>query len=307
MERFQLEEFLREHGVADSLLEEVDAFRKEYGVEEVHRIPSPRYKYYGTEVWIKGITGILEGQHILLSGPKATGKNVLCENLSFLFGRPQWNISLNVTTDSAGLIGADTYTGGEVRLRPGPVTMAARKGGFAVLDEINMAKSEALSVIHSALDYRRIIDIPGYDLEPLHPATRFIGTMNYGYIGTRELNEALVSRFLVIDMPTISPGDLREILREETGLKDDAIDLFIRLFLDLQEKSLHSEISSKPIDLRGLIAAIALMKRGLSVKAALDMGMVDKSFDPYEKEIVRDIIDTLLPKDQRVEDLFRGR
>ena len=25
--------------------------------------------------------------------------------------------------------------------------------------------------------------------------------MNYGYAGTRELNEALVSRFLVIDMP----------------------------------------------------------------------------------------------------------
>lgn len=25
--------------------------------------------------------------------------------------------------------------------------------------------------------------------------------MNYGYAGTRELNEALVSRFMVIDMP----------------------------------------------------------------------------------------------------------
>ena len=25
--------------------------------------------------------------------------------------------------------------------------------------------------------------------------------MNYGYAGTKELNEALVSRFLVIDMP----------------------------------------------------------------------------------------------------------
>ena len=38
----------------------------------------------------------------------------------------------------------------------------------------------------------------------LHPATRFIGTMNYGYAGTRELNEALVSRFLVIDMPALT-------------------------------------------------------------------------------------------------------
>lgn len=49
-----------------------------------------------------------------------------------------------------------------------------------------------------------MIDVPGYERIELHPATRFIGTMNYGYAGTRELNEALVSRFLVIDMPELS-------------------------------------------------------------------------------------------------------
>lgn len=37
------------------------------------------------------------------------------------------------------------------------------------------------------------IDVPGYDKIDLHPAARFIGTMNYGYAGTKELNEALVS------------------------------------------------------------------------------------------------------------------
>ncbi len=30
--------------------------------------------------------------------------------------------------------------------------------------------------------------------------------MNYGYAGTKELNEALVSRFLVIDMPPSVEG-----------------------------------------------------------------------------------------------------
>lgn len=64
-----------------------------------------------------------------------------------------------------------------------------------------MAKNDAVSVLHATLDYRRSIDVPGYDKIDLHPAARFIGTMNYGYAGTKELNEALVSRFLVIDMP----------------------------------------------------------------------------------------------------------
>lgn len=39
----------------------------------------------------------------------------------------------------------------------------AEKGGFGIFDEINMAKNEALSVLHSALDHRRIIDISGYE------------------------------------------------------------------------------------------------------------------------------------------------
>ena len=64
-----------------------------------------------------------------------------------------------------------------------------------------MAKNDAVSVLHATLDYRRSIDVPGYDKIELHPAARFIGTMNYGYAGTKELNEALVSRFLVIQMP----------------------------------------------------------------------------------------------------------
>ena len=55
--------------------------------------------------------------------------------------------------------------------------------------------------VYKRQDHRRRIDIPGYNRILLHPATRFIGTMNYGYAGTRELNEALVSRFMVIDMP----------------------------------------------------------------------------------------------------------
>ena len=75
-----------------------------------------------------------------------------------------------------------------------------------------MAKNDAVSVLHATLDYRRSIDVPGYDKIDLHPATRFIGTMNYGYAGTKELNEALVSRFLVIQMPDQNEETLEKYL-----------------------------------------------------------------------------------------------
>lgn len=303
-----MREFLLKQGLPDKLLDEVDAFRAYYKLDDeyVSRVPQPRYSYYGGQVWAKLIAGILAGYNILLSGPKATGKNVLADNLARLFYRPMWNMSMNINSDAASLLGADTFVNNEVVLRKGPVYMAAEAGGFAVFDEINMAKNESLAVIYSALDHRRIIDVPGYDKIRLHEASRFIGTMNYGYIGTKELNEALVSRFLVVDMPTISEDNLKMILSEEFNLREDYRDLFVKLFMDLQLKSLNAEISSKPIDLRGLFAAIETMAQGLDVKSALDMGLVNKTFDVYEREIVGDVVASLFPRNLDSKDIFLG-
>ena len=83
--------------------------------------------------------------------------------------------------DAASLIGMDTFVDGAVAFRPGPVYRCAQCGGFGVLDEINMAKNEALAVLHAVLDFRRAIDVPGYERIPLAEETRFIATMNYGY------------------------------------------------------------------------------------------------------------------------------
>ena len=102
-----------------------------------------------------------------------------------------------------------------------------------------MAKNDAVSVLHATLDYRRSIDVPGYDKIELHPAARFIGTMNYGYAGTKELNEALVSRFLVIQMPDQNEETLEKIFTTSFPEgKPEAIEQFIGLFLDLQKQEL---------------------------------------------------------------------
>lgn len=204
--------------------------------------------------------------------------------------------SFHVNTDSSMLIGTDTFTGGEVRLRRGPIALAAQYGGFCVLDEINMAKNDAVAVLHSVLDYRRLIDVPGYECIPLHPATRFIATMNYGYAGTRELNEALTSRFVVIQMPPIAEDGLDRLLGEEfPTLEKKYRGQLVQLFLDLQKKCESAEISSKALDLRGLLDALRLIRRGVSAGTALDMGITNKAFDAYEQSLIRDVIAARIP------------
>lgn len=300
-------DFLRQQKISEGLIKDVENFRKQYPVtgEMSTRIPTPPIPFYGREILEMSIAALLEGENLLLSGGKATGKNILAENLAYIFGRPSYDISFHVNVDSSTLIGTDTFVENEVRLRKGMVTLCAENGGFGVFDEINMAKNDAVSVLHAALDYRGIIDIPGYERIRLHPATRFIGTMNYGYAGTKELNEALVSRFLVINMPKQDQETILLILKSYfPEAKEEALLQFAGLFLDLQLKAEHSEISTKSVDIRGLIGAIKTIRTGLAPVTAVHMGITNKSFDLFEREIVQDIVMTRIPDDWTRDHVF---
>ena len=292
-------ERLKNEKIRPDLLEMVSGFLKVHPTPEDQRdrIPAPSHFYYGKEVWEEALCAILSGKNILLAGHKATGKNIFAENLAAVFARPRWDISFHVNMDASTLIGTDTFADGKVTFRPGPISQCAKYGGFGILDEINMAKNEAMAVLHAALDFRRVIDVPGYERIPLHPAARFIATMNYGYAGTKELNEALTSRFVVIQMPMITQEQLKKLLENEfPGMKAKYAEQFAALFLDLQKKCENSEISSRALDLRGLLDAASLMEKGLEAHSALDMGITNKTFDAYEQTLIRDVIHSRIPR-----------
>ena len=284
-------EFWREQGLNEHLLAQVEAYRQQYPWTGERPLAMPRYRYYGREVLEAAVTAMLAGENLLLAGPKATGKNVLAENLAAAFGRPDWNVSFHINMDSTYLLGTDTFRNGAVEFRPGQVYACAESGGFGILDEINMARNEALAVLHSLLDFRRILDVPGYGRLRLHPAARFIATMNHGYAGTRELNEALASRFVVLQLSSLHGDELERVLAAEFPEMDHkARKDFTLLFDELQQKCENAEISSKAVDLRGLLDALHLMELGLSVGQALSMGVVNKCFDEDERRMVQDVI-----------------
>ena len=159
-----------------------------------------------------------------------------------------------------------------------------------------MAKNEALAVLHATLDFRRVIDVPGYERITLHPAARFIATMNYGYAGTREINEALASRFMVIRMPVISHQDLIKLLCAQfPALRPEYAEQFAALFDDIRRKCDGGEISSKALDLRGLLSSLRLVQSGLSAGQAVALGLTNKCFDEYERQLVEDIVSVRLP------------
>lgn len=218
----------------------LEQFKKQYVADEAvrSRIAEPPVKFIGDEIMELAVAALLQGENVLLSGGKATGKNILADNLAWLFARPVYTVSFHVNTDSSTLIGTDTFTGGEVRLRRGPVALAAQYGGFCILDEINMAKNDAVAVLHSALDYRGLIDVPGYECISVHPATRFIATMNYGYAGYARTERS--ARFALYGHSHADTGGgaaLRAAAKQRAGGIAREYQALRRLFLDLNAKA----------------------------------------------------------------------
>lgn len=292
-----------------NLYNEIEDFKNKYPIDRdlEDRIPNPKFLYMGNTILEEAIAAILAGKNILLVGDKSTGKNVLAENLAYLFARPMWNISFHVSVDASSLVGDDTLKSGEVIFREGPISLASRYGGFAVLDEINMAKNEAMAVLHSVLDYRRRIDIPGYKLIEVHPATRFIATMNYGYEGTRDLNEALLSRFATIKMPRIADSDLKYLIKTHyPNLREDFLTNLINFFKDLKDKAASHEISNSAPDLRGIFDCLDLVKEGLEFKEAMRLCLVNKIFDEYEASLIEDLLKARFPDNIYQKDITNG-
>lgn len=298
---------LEEQGISGHILEELMEFRRENDTGDAaeERCIRPQIPFFGKEVLEMAIAALLAGENVLLCGGKATGKNILAENLAWLFRRPTYNISFHVNTDSSTLI---------VRIRSATTKSSCGKVRLSSVQKPEVLGSLMKSTWQKTMPYRCCmqlwitagqLDVPGYERVALHPATRFIGTMNYGYAGTKELNEALVSRFVVINMPSPDEETLNHILKSMyPTLKESAAEQFVGLFLDLQTKAQNSEISAKALDLRGLLAAIGLMKIGLSPIRAIHMGVGNKSFDLFEREMVEDIIMTRIPSSLEAAEVF---
>ena len=83
--------------------------------------------------------------------------------------------------------------------------------------------------------------------------------------------------------------------------------MLFRSYLDLQKKCENAQISSRAMDLRGLLDGVALMEKGLNVQDALDMGITNKTFDPYEQTLIQDTIRGRISKKMKPEDLFEEK
>jgi MoxR-like ATPase len=145
---------------------------------------------------------------VVLWGVPGTGKTTAAVRMNVLPGQKVFNVTLTEDTPAAELRGHYVPRRGTFVWRDGPGVAAWRAGARLVLNEIDRAGGDLLTLLMAILDEREaaMLTLPtGEDVRPA-PGFSVVATMN-GDPGT-DLRPALRDRFTDIEVDAIHPDAL---------------------------------------------------------------------------------------------------
>lgn len=147
---------------------------------------------------------------MLIHGPAGTGKTMSCKLICQEIGLPIM-ATINCTENlDEFVLGKFLPENDKIVFRESYVTKAIRDGGAVVFEEINFAKPQYLAFLNSLLDDNGFVRLDNGQTVKRNKNFRFFATMNIGYYGTKDLNQALYNRFGIV-------AELSELSDEAVG------------------------------------------------------------------------------------------
>jgi len=157
---------------------------------------------------------------------------------------------------------------GKIVFMESQVTKAIREGGAVVFEEINMSKPQYLAFLNSLLDDNGFVRLDNGEKVERHKDFRFFATMNYGYYGTRELNQALYNRFNVIcELEKLPDEAIARMLKARVPECEEYVSNILKVYHQIQKKIMKEELDIV-ISPRNLEAWARMAKYEGYIKAA---------------------------------------
>ena len=225
---------------------------------------------------------------VLFHGPAGTGKTVSCKLVAQAIGLPILE-TVNCTENlDEFVLGKFIPQEDRIVFRESYVTKAIRDGGAVVFEEINFAKPQYLAFLNSLLDDNGFVRLDNGDVVKRHPNFRFFATMNMGYFGTKELNQALYNRFsAIIEVAALSDEAITRMLVTRVPGCEPVVEKLLGVYRKIKKK-----IEAEELD-------VVISPRNLENWARL------AQYDGYVKAAEK----TLIPVakcDRTLEDAIRG-
>ena len=178
-----------------------------------------------------------DSKTVLLHGPAGTGKTISCKLICRDIGLPIMDtVNCSENLDEF-ILGKFIPEGEKIIFKESYVTKAIRNGGAVVFEEINFAKPAHLAFLNSLLDDNGFVRLDNGEIVRRNPNFRFFATMNLGYFGTKELNQALYNRFnTIIEIASLSEAAIKKMLITRVPECKEYVNKILGVYYKLKNK-----------------------------------------------------------------------
>ena len=192
----------------------VDFIQKSYGLK-------PKGLVMNSLKWKYLVRSAVRGKNIMMTGPAGCGKTLAAKSLINGLDRPNFYFNLGATQDPrATLIGNVHFDKAKGTYFSESLFVKAIQTPNAVIlmDELTRAHPDAWNILMTVLDqgqrYLRLDEADGQQTIKVAEGVCFVATANIGneYTATRQLDKALMDRFVVIEMDTLTDEEEHGLL-----------------------------------------------------------------------------------------------
>ncbi len=184
--------------------------------------------------WKYLIRSAMRGKNIMMTGAAGCGKTMAAKKLVEALDRPHFYFNLGATQDPRGtLIGNTHFKKDEGTTFSESLFVKAiqTKDSIILLDEISRAHPEAWNILMTVLDQgQRYLRLDEHEDAPtieVAEGVTFVATANIGneYTATRSMDRALVDRFIIVEMDTLSKEQEAGLLKDlHPGVTQEQVD-----------------------------------------------------------------------------------
>ena len=283
--------------------EVVDFIQQSYGLK-------PKGLVMNSLKWKYLIRSAVRGKNIMMTGPAGCGKTLAAKSLINGLDRPNFYFNLGATQDPrATLIGNVHFDKAKGTFFSESLFVKAIQTPNAVIlmDELTRAHPDAWNILMTVLDqgqrYLRLDEADGQATIKVADGVCFVATANIGneYTATRQLDKALMDRFVVIEMDTLSDEEEHGLLTYLYPTVDsDMLNNVAKIaFMTRSESMTENPRISSGVSTRTSVEIAGLLFDGFTLEESADItiypqydadGGVD-SERTFVKQIVQKFID----------------
>ena len=171
--------------------------------------------------WKYLVRSAMRSKNIMMTGAAGCGKTMAAKKLVEALDRPNFYFNLGATQDPRGTLIGNTHfkkEEGTTFAESLFVKAIQTKDAVILLDEISRAHPEAWNILMTVLDQgQRYLRLDEHESAPTIKVAKgvtFIATANIGteYTATRAMDRALVDRFIIVEMDTLSQQQEADLL-----------------------------------------------------------------------------------------------